>query len=216
MIGDKTLQSCDSVAHYCLDSYRVFGLYVDLISPDDPILLVIRGRLPVDHHCAGVEWLGRHLKRLSGHWSSQNLASMVKKKTVPLSLELNHQICHQKCIFFNDFPITLWRKDIWYFAGVTPLACEGLETPVWFKINNDLRFDHHWLYSSDLFWPKKEAKLCNRRAIFWTRMQRIPIHNKYYSISQLVPVKESPNIFSLVHPTYLCDSFTRSFNWSLL
>ena len=139
-----------------------------------------------------------------------------EKENCPPKLGVKPSNLSPKMHFFNDFPITFWRKDIWYFAGVTPLACEGLETPVWFKINNDLRFDHHWLYSSDLFWPKKEAKLCNRRAIFWTRMQRIPIHNKYYSISQLVPVKESPNIFSLVHPTYLCDSFTRSFNWSLL
>ena len=195
MIEDKTLVLWFSWS-LLFESYRVFGLDVYLISPDDPILLVIRGRLPVDHHCAGVEGLGCHLKRLSGHWSSQNLGS-VKKKTdhCPPKLGVKPSNLSPKMHYFNDFPIIFWRKYIWYLAGVTPLACEGLETPVWLKINNDLRFDHHWLYSSDLFWPKKEAKLCNRRAIFWTRMQRIPIHNKYYSISQLVPVKESPNIF---------------------
>ena len=141
----------------------------------------------------------------------------VKKKIVywPLKRGVKPSNLSPKMHFFNDFPIIFWSRYIWYFAGVTPIACKGLQTTVWFKINNDLWFGHHWLYSSDLFWPKKEAKLCNRRAIFWTRMQRIPIHNKYYSISQLVLVKESPNIFSLVHPTYLCDSFTRSFNWLL-
>ena len=197
-------------------SYRVLGLDVDLIGPDDPILLVVWGRLPVDHHRAGVEGLGRHLQRLTGHWTGWEFW-LVKKKIVywPLKRGVKPSNLSPKMHFFNDFPIIFWSRYIWYFAGVTPIACKGLQTPVWFKINNDLWFGHHWLYSSDLFWPKKEAKLCNRRAIFWTRMQRIPIHNKYYSISQLVLVKESPNIFSLVHPTYLCDSFTRSFNWSL-
>ena len=135
------------------ESYRVFGLDVYLISPDDPILLVIRGRLPVDHHCAGVEGLGRHLKRLSGHWSSQNLGS-VKKKTdhCPPKLGVKPSNLSPKMHYFNDFPIIFWRKYIWYLAGVTPFACEGLETPVSSLVQNKQWFTI-WPPLTLFFWP---------------------------------------------------------------
>ena len=53
---------------YCIVAHRVLGLYVDLISSDNAVLLVVSRGSPVDHHRAGVEGFGPHLPGLPRHW----------------------------------------------------------------------------------------------------------------------------------------------------
>ena len=68
----------------CSHTDRVPGLDVDLVSSDHTVLLVVRGRFPVDHHGAGVEGFGGHVSGFSRHWSSIKLVSeMLALQSIP-------------------------------------------------------------------------------------------------------------------------------------
>ena len=75
---------------------RVPGLDVDLVSSDDAVLLVVRGRLPVDDHSAGVERFGGHVSRLPRHWASYEVSvrniNITVKSVSPLD-------CHIQIVF---------------------------------------------------------------------------------------------------------------------
>ena len=78
----------------CSLTDRVPGLDVDLVGSDHAILFVVSWRLPVDHHCAGVERFGSNLSRLSGHWSSIKLVSeMLALQSIPPTA-LSDYNCH--------------------------------------------------------------------------------------------------------------------------
>ena len=103
----------------CSLTDRVPGLDVDLVGSDHAILFVVSWRLPVDHHCAGVERFGSNLSRLSGHWSSIKLVSEISE----LSSQLFHHYCQIQIVF-------TWSNQL------NRMALEILKTIGIFQVNS--------------------------------------------------------------------------------
>ena len=132
-------------------THRVLGLDVDLICPDHAVLLVIRGRLPVDHHRAGVEGLGGHLQRLPGHWSEEKFWLVTKKIVYcPLKLGVKPSKFVTKNAFFQWFSNNLSRQIYFVFCRCNSYSLQGfrdsslVQNKQWFII---------WPPLTLFFWP---------------------------------------------------------------